>query len=182
MRRPWLLPTIVGLSLTGCLQIPQGPNVMVLPGTGKDFRQFTIDDQLCRQWAAQQIGGGASHAASSSAATGAALGTVLGGATGAALGAAAGNPAMGAAAGAGVGLFGGSMVGATDAATAHMIMQRRYDIAYAQCMYAEGNQIPVPRGSEPQSTWQPPTTGTLDVPPPPRGVPPPPPPGAGGSP
>jgi hypothetical protein len=181
MRRSWLLPTIVGLSLTGCLRIPQGPNVMVLPGTGKDFRQFVIDEQTCRQWAAQQVGGRASQAASSSAVAGAAVGTVLGGATGAALGAAAGNPAMGAAAGAGAGLFGGSMVGATDAGTAQMIMQRRYDIAYAQCMYAKGNQIPVPRGSEPRSTWQAPTTPTPVVPPPPRGVPPPPPPGVGGS-
>jgi hypothetical protein len=177
MRRLWLLPTIAALAVAGCLQIPQGPNVMVLPGSGKDFRQFTIDDQTCRQWAAQQIGGTASHAANGSAVAGAAVGTVLGGATGAALGAAAGNPALGAAAGAGAGLFGGSMVGATDATTAHMIMQRRYDIAYAQCMYAKGNQIPVPRGSEPQPSWAAPAAAMPDIPPPPPGVPPPPPPG-----
>jgi len=53
--------------------------------------------------------------------------------------------------------------------------QGRYDMVYMQCMYAEGNQIPVPgRG------WRSPVSGApatppSNVPPPPAGAPPPPP-------
>jgi hypothetical protein len=51
--------------------------------------------------------------------------------------------------------------------------QRRYDMAYIQCMYAGGNQVPVPGRSgygAPSSA----TPGT--APTPPAGTPPPPPP------
>jgi len=60
--------------------------------------------------------------------------------------------------------------------------QHRYDMTYMQCMYAQGNQIPVtrpgystPAGSVPATTTTigPPPPGT---PPPPAGTPPPPPP------
>jgi hypothetical protein len=182
MRKSWLLPVVAGLSLVGCVRVPRGPNVMVLPGAGKNFEQFIVDDGVCRQWAARQIGRTANRAANDTAATGAAVGTVLGAATGAAIGAASGTPATGAAVGAGAGLLGGTMVGASGAETVRWTVQRRYDVAYAQCMYAKGNQIPVPRGSLPQSAWPAPPPRMLraapdDVPPPPPGVPPAPPPG-----
>jgi hypothetical protein len=148
---------------------------MVLPGTGKDFDQFRVDDSVCRQWAAQQTGETPSKASDEAVVTGAAAGTLLGGATGAAIGAASGEPATGAAVGAGVGLLGGSAVGASNAEEARWAVQRRYDIAYMQCMYARGNQIPIPGGSRLQSTRQPSLDG---IPPPPPGTPPPPPPGA----
>ena len=181
MRIAGLLPIVTWLLAAGCVRLPQGPNVMVLPGTGKSFDQFTMDDAVCRRWAEQRIGESPTHTADTTAATGAAIGTVVGAAGGAAIGAAAGNPAMGAAAGAGAGLLGGSLAGATDAETARWTMQRRYDFAYMQCMYARGNQIPVPRGSWPTSA---PPAGSVptsnpppDVPPPPPGSPPAPPPG-----
>ena len=51
------------------------------------------------------------------------------------------------------------------------LIQRRYDIAYQQCMYSHGNDIPgVPRSTGPAPIPPPP-------PPPPPGAPPPPPPG-----
>jgi hypothetical protein len=152
---------------------------MVLPGAGKDFERFAVDDSVCRQWAAQQVGRTVNRAADDTAVTGAAVGTVLGAATGAAIGAASGNPATGAAVGAGAGLLGGSVVGASDAETVRWTVQRRYDVAYMQCMYGKGNQIPVPRGSRPRSAWPPPRMrAALDgVPLPPPGVPPAPPPG-----
>jgi hypothetical protein len=34
------------------------------------------------------------------------------------------------------------MVGAAPAAQAQQTLQQRYDIAYTQCMYARGNQVP----------------------------------------
>jgi len=180
MRKQWFLPITAGLLLAGCATLPTGPNVMVLPGNGKDFAQFQLDDAVCRDWASQQIGTTTKEAATNAAVSGAAIGTVLGAASGAAVGAAAGNPATGAAVGSGVGLLGGTAVGADYAAGAQWTVQRRYDNAYMQCMYAKGNQIPMPAGSRgaPTSTWRRPGgPPPVDVPPPPAGSPPPPPPG-----
>jgi hypothetical protein len=182
VRRAWLLPIVAGLSLAACIRVPSGPNVMVLPGAGKDFDQFQIDDDVCREWAARRTGVRASRAANDTAVANAAVGTVLGAATGAAIGAASGNPATGAAVGAGAGLLGGSLVGASNAEATRWTIQRRYDTAYMQCMYAKGNQIPVPRGSEPRSKWRrpppPPRSAPDSIPPPPPGAPPSPPSGA----
>jgi hypothetical protein len=53
--------------------------------------------------------------------------------------------------------------------------QGRYDMVYMQCMYVEGNQVPVPGGD-----WRSPATDVParppGIPPPPAGAPPPPPP------
>ena len=167
--------------------MPTGPSVLVLPGTAKNFEQFQTDDVVCRQWAHQQTGTTPNQAAAASTVTGAAVGTVVGAGLGAAIGAAAGSPATGAAVGAGAGLFGGTAVGAGNAYASSISVQGHYDIAYVQCMYAKGNQIPVSRGSQPTYTSAappppppppPPPQRPPDVPPPPEGTPPPPPPGA----
>jgi len=60
-------------------------------------------------------------------------------------GAAAGSPATGAAIGAGGGFLGGAAIGASRTDAAGTSVQHRYNIAYMQCMYAKGNQIPVSR-------------------------------------
>jgi hypothetical protein len=182
-RRVTVLLVVGALVLTACASVPTGPSVMVLPGTGKNFDQFQGDDAVCRQWATQQTGTTVNKAATGSTVGGAAVGTVVGAAVGAAIGAAAGGPATGAAVGAGVGLLGGTAVGAGNAQGASMSVQRRYDVAYMQCMYLKGNQIPVARGSRPAYTAAPPPpppappSATLPpgVPPPPPGTPPPPP-------
>ena len=49
----------------------------------------------------------------------------------------------------------------------------RYDIAYMQCMYTKGNQVPGQQGSQQPSYMLP---APPDIPPPPAGIPPPPPP------
>ncbi len=49
-----LLPVAALAALAGCVSVPTGPSVMVLPGTGKTFEQFQVDDGACRQWAASQ--------------------------------------------------------------------------------------------------------------------------------
>jgi len=180
-RAPALLSLTVALALAACTSLPTGPDVMVLPGGGKSLEQFSSDDGLCRQWAAQQTGIATSNASNESIVTGAAVGTVLGAAGGAAIGAAAGNPALGAAAGSGVGLLGGSAVGAGNAQRGEWTLQDRYDVAYMQCMYTKGNQIPVPAGSQPgystHSFLSRQESLRSSVPPPPVGEPPPPPPG-----
>ena len=78
-------------SLTGvsaCTIAPTVPSVMALPGTGKTFDQFRIDDGSCRQFASEQVGGvSANKAATTSAVGSAVVGTALGAAAGAASGA-----------------------------------------------------------------------------------------------
>lgn len=159
----------------GCAaRIPTGPSVMVLPGTGRTFDQFKYDDYVCRDWAVRQCGVAPTKVANDAAVAGAAAGTLLGAATGAAIGAAAGDPAMGAAVGSGIGLLGGTAIGADRGESAQWSVQRRYDAAYMQCMYAKGHQIPLPSGYE---RVQQRTERRSDIPPPPAGTPPPPPPG-----
>ena len=123
--------------------MPTGPTVRVMPGPGKPFEVFAEEDYMCRQWAQQQIGGvSPSETANQNLADGAMLGTLLGAGVGAAIGAATGGVGAGAAIGAGAGLLGGTSIGANSAYASEWHLQRRYDIAYQQCMYAEGNQIP----------------------------------------
>ena len=159
---------------------PSGPSVMVLPGRNASFDRFQGDDAMCRGWANQQIGMTPAQAAGETAATGAVAGAAIGAAAGAAIGAASGQPASGAAIGAGSGLLLGSAYGGSEASWARSEVQARYDAAYMQCMYAQGHQIPVPRGSGAYSSMPTPTpsydTDRVNVPRPPAGEPPPPPP------
>ncbi len=176
------LALAAGMLLSACVTIPTGPSVMVLPGDGKNFDQFQMDDGTCRQWAAQQTGTTAQQAANESGIASAAVGTVVGAALGAAIGAAAGNPGLGAAVGAGAGLFGGTAAGASASQVSAGSVQRRYDHAYMQCMYAKGNQIPFsgrarPSYAPPAAAPGPPPPAGVTPPPPPVGPPPPPPPG-----
>lgn len=139
----WNAARIAALSsmaavLSGCTAMPEGPSVMVLPGTGKSFDQFRLDDIDCRQYASAQLGGGtAAYNAADSGVHSAALGTLLGAAAGAAA-----NGGRGAGVGAGAGLALGGMAGTGAAQQSGGITQRRYDMGYQQCMYAKGHRIP----------------------------------------
>ena len=152
------------LLLAGCTQLPLGPSIAVMPAPGKPFDLFVGEEGLCRQYAEQQVGISPQQATTNSTITGAAAGTALGAAAGGAIGAAFGSPGPGAAVGAGTGLLTGSAVGANAGYGASWTIQRRYDIAYQQCMYAKGNQIP----------GFPTAYGPPAVIPPPRSTPPPP--------
>ncbi len=156
--------------LGGCATMPTGPTVTVYPGPGKPFEVFQADDYACRQWAEQQIGGASpSQTANQNLATGAAVGTLAGAGLGALMGSASGHAGAGAAIGAGAGLLTGTAVASGPAASSGYQLQRRYNAAYMQCMYAKGNQVP---GARPVRAYGPP-------PPPPGYGPPPPPPGYG---
>ncbi|TDG26385.1 hypothetical protein EYW47_03270 [Paraburkholderia silviterrae] len=158
--------------LSACAVVPTGPSVMALPGTGKSFDQFRNDDYNCRQFAFQQVGGTTTNQAVSNSAVGSAVvGTALGAAAGAAFGG-----GKGAAIGAGAGLLAGSAVGMGNAQGSAYDVQRRYDYAYLQCMYANGNRIPVAGRMQTQQPYY--QTQPRYLPPPPPGSPPPPPPGA----
>jgi len=124
---------------------PTGPNVAVMPGPNKTLPQFQEDDAVCRQFASQQTGGAApAQAATQSAVGSAVIGTALGAAAGALLGSASGHAGGGAALGAGAGLLTGSLIGGGNAQDSARHLQRRYDLAYKQCMATRGDQVPEP--------------------------------------
>jgi hypothetical protein len=169
---------VSALSLTGCVTVPTGPNVMALPGRGKSFEAFQYDDDGCRAYASSRVHPEARRA-NDSAVTGAAVGTVVGAATGAAIGAAPGKTPRRAPTRAGGGRHGGSAIAADETQYGRWSIQRRYDVAYVQCMYAKGNQVPLPRGARPAAAYEVPPPRRSNVPPPPSGRPPEPPPDAG---
>ncbi len=163
MRSRSILLVLILLVVGACATVPTGPSVMVLPPLGKPFDQFQAEDATCRQWARQQIGLSPQETINQNAATGAVIGTAIGAGLGAAIGAASGRAGAGAAIGAGSGLLVGTTSGANAGQVYGREAQRRYDIAYQQCMYANGNIIP---GMRSVSRSQ----RTLPPPPPPSGV------------
>ena len=124
------------IGLAGCVQMPVGPTVAVMPGPNKPFDVFVQDDALCRGWASHSIGDPGHDAAAqqmmASTITGAAIGAIAGGLAGG---------DRGAGAGAAFGTMAGASIGANQAAGTAWNAQRRYDIAYQQCMYSKGNLV-----------------------------------------
>jgi len=138
-----LFPLSALVLIGGCVTVPVGPQVRVMPGTGKGFDQFQADDANCRQYAYVSIGGpDAARAGQDNAAANAAVATAIGAAAGAAIGAVTGQAGHGAAIGAGTGLLWGSAGGANAAGYSSYQLQHMYDTAYMQCMYSRGNQVP----------------------------------------
>jgi len=135
------------VALSGCAVLPDSPSIAVMPAPGKPFEVFVTEDQFCRGYAFQAAGGKAQTAANTSAVESAAVGTALGAAAGALIG----SNWSAAGIGAGAGLLMGSAIGIGEGSASGYRLQRRYDIAYAQCMYAKGNLLPgqTPRYSEP---------------------------------
>jgi hypothetical protein len=151
------------LLLNACVSVPNGPSSMALPGTGKSFDQFRYDDASCRQFAHEQIGGTtANQAANDSFAKSAVVGTAIGAMVGAAA-----NGGRGAGVGAATGLFFGSLIGTDTANASSYGVQRHYDNAYTQCMYAKGHRVPVSGHIEQQPTYNPPPASPAGYPPPP---------------
>jgi hypothetical protein len=148
--RSTFLPLAAALALAGCVAMPSGPAVMAMPGTSKNFDQFRSDDVSCREYAQYWLGPGAEQVPTNAAAANALGGTALGAATGAIIGAASSQAGPGAAIGAGIGLLFGSLAGANAAGYSYYGLQRRYDAAYLQCMYARGNRVPAGPGYGPR--------------------------------
>jgi hypothetical protein len=169
---------VLGLLVVGlgaCTVMPNGPSVMVLPGSGRSLESFNSDDAYCRSYAYQQIGGKtAEESAKQSTVNSAAVGTVVGAVAGALIG----GGGRGAAVGAGAGLAMGTAVGSDRAQASGYGSQRRYDNAYVQCMYSKGHRVPVAAnmtsgGNVANSA---PPQRDPNIPPPPAGQPPAPPP------
>jgi hypothetical protein len=154
------------LVFSGCMtSVPMGPRVAVMPAPGKPFDLFMAEERMCRQYAQQAIGASPNEVASKNAIGATAAGVAIGTTLGALAGGREGAPV-----GAAVGLVAGSSAGSNQAAYASRDAQWRYDIAYEQCMYAKGNQVPGYQLQQ-QIPPPPPDTGyrqSAPYPPPPR--------------
>jgi hypothetical protein len=123
------------ITLAGCTTI--GPTVAVMPGPHKTFDAFQADQTECTGYSDHLLAGAADTYNKSQIGTavlGMALGAGLGGAIGGGHGA-----GIGAASGAVVGTAAAGVEGYRELNT----LQRKYDIAFSQCMYAKGNRVPV---------------------------------------
>ncbi len=108
-----------------------------MPAPGKSFDVFAAEDHQCRQYAEQSIGTSAGQSATDSEVKSIAAGTAIGAVAGALSGG-----HEGAGGGAGFGMLAGAAMGTDQGNSSGREVQRRYDIAYEQCMYAKGNQLP----------------------------------------
>src|SRR5258708_2392441 len=122
--------------LAGCAMQPVGPTVAVFPAPYKPFEVFQQDQYECGQYAGSQVAGRA-EAANNRALGTAAIGTALCRDIRAATGAGHAVP-FGGGAGAAV----GGSIAAVQSERGGFSLQRRYDIAFSQCMYSRGNQVP----------------------------------------
>jgi hypothetical protein len=125
-------------ALSACATMPTGPAVRVMPGPNKPFDVFIQDQNECKGYASSQVAGQAEQANNRAVGT-AVLTTALGAALGAAV---SHNAGRGAGAGAATGAVLGTAIGTGGSNESNYSIQRRYDIAFEQCMYAKGNQVP----------------------------------------
>lgn len=167
MKRFKLTTAVLALALlAGCATVPDGPSVLVLPGSDRNFNDFRADEADCRLYASQQIG----DPDYDPAVRGAVIGTVVGAVAGAAIG----GSHRGAGVGAGTGLLFGTAIGADSAQRKAYGGQRQYDNAYVQCMYGRGHRVPV-AGTMSRSRMNTNTSAEPNgyyPPPPPRSSPP----------
>ncbi|HEY3778573.1 MAG TPA: YMGG-like glycine zipper-containing protein [Rhizomicrobium sp.] len=155
--RTILLTTALAATLAGCVTPPMGPTIPVMPGPNKSLQAFQQDESVCEGYASQRVAGQAEVANNTAIGEG-----VLGTALGAGLGAAVGG-GRGAAIGAASGAVVGTAAGANTSAGAQFSVQRRYDMAYAQCMATKGDKVPHPR----RPRMYPPPPPPYPYPPPP---------------
>lgn len=132
---------LIGCSAPG----PMSPTVMALPAKGENFEVFQQHEASCRRYASTQTGGqSAGQQADKSAVASAVVGTGIGAAAGALFGSVTGHAGNGAAIGAGTGLLAGSVAGASRGRRAAASLQAQYNISYAQCMTANGEDVQAP--------------------------------------
>lgn len=125
-----VLPVLV---MAGCAQVPIGPTVQVMPGSGKSYAVFQADQSSCTL-AAQQRTRGHVDASNNRAAGVIAASALAGAATSYAYGERA---SVGAAEGGATGAVIAGEMGAND----QYSIQRLFDMTYGQCMFARGHQV-----------------------------------------
>jgi uncharacterized protein YcfJ len=141
-RAPKMIAAVASLCAVSACAVSElrGPTVTALPKPGTSQAVFEQEHLQCRNYAAEMTysarpGQGSLHTAIG----GAALGTLLGAAAGTAIGGAARSAGAGAVIGSATGVVGGSAVAAKNARASEL--QKRYNIAYTQSMYALGDTV-----------------------------------------
>jgi hypothetical protein len=154
---------LAATALTGCVTVPSGPTIPVMPGRDKSFAEFQADQQFCERYAHDRVAGRVDAENDKIARN-----TIIGTALGTALGAAIGGDTRGAVAGGAA----GAAVGASSAHPGYRqySAQRQYNIAYAQCMDYRGNDVGGRRGPR-HPRWDD-RRGDYPPPPPPDDYPP----------
>jgi hypothetical protein len=148
------------LLLEGCVTEPYGPTIPVMPAKGKSFADFQREDAECQDFADSRVAGRAKEANDR-----AVRDTVIGAALGTAVGAAF-NRRNGAGPGAAAGAVLGFGAASNDSRFAEDTLQGRYNVAYAQCMTAKGNDVATDEDRPPPRRWR---RDYYDGPPPPPG-------------
>jgi hypothetical protein len=132
---------VVLVAIAGCVTVPTGPTVAVMPGSQKPFEVFRADDAECRTCVCANRRPAGEQAAMNSAAATAIASTLIGAAAGAAIDPSVATPDR-------------APRSAQDQPAVRQRggQQRRgifvllhaayYDTAYLQCMYAKGNKVP----------------------------------------
>jgi hypothetical protein len=165
MRRTAILLALPAALAACAVAPPSGPDIVAMPGQGKDLAAFQQDDAACRGYASQSTGGTqAAQNATNNAVGTAVVGTAIGAAAGAALGSVSGNVGAGAAIGGATGLVAGSAIGANGAQASADDLQFHYDTAYAQCMASRGNTISTPPPAYAASPYPGPYAGPYPYP------------------
>lgn len=149
MKPSLVVALLAPITLAACATNPSAPpapssRVGVMPGPKKSLAAFDADERRCRQWADEHLDTTPGDASVDATARGALGGAALGAGTGALIGSTSGHVGQGAVIGAASGLVLGTLVGAANGDRAAGEQQRRYDIAYAQCMKAAGNTVDAP--------------------------------------
>lgn len=140
-----LFVSCIAASLGACVTAPPlAPSFTVLPKQGEPFEVFQKNDASCRSYASSASGEPSTQQAQSDQAASAAVGTGIGAAAGALIGSSSGQAGQGAAVGAGTGLLVGAIVGQGRVQQSTEMAQQLYDRAYAQCMSAHGELLPMP--------------------------------------
>jgi uncharacterized protein YcfJ len=122
-----------------CAIEPYGSSYAAMPSPYKPPEVFSSDEGACSAYARQVVAGHADTANQQAILT-----TLLGAAIGAGIGEAVGGGRE-VTAGAVGGAITGGMIGAANSTNASYALQHQYDVAYQQCMYNRGNQVPVAR-------------------------------------
>jgi uncharacterized protein YcfJ len=152
--RSTALSCAVAVLMGGCARAPEVPAVLALPAPGTPYARFRAEESNCRDYA-HAITVSDTTAANQRAVGAIVLGTVIGAAVGGGIGSAFGHAGTGALAGAGVGSDLGGDYGLGHNRDDEHSIQRAYDVAYARCMYANGNFVPG-HGPPPDPVGQPP--------------------------
>jgi hypothetical protein len=126
-------------ALVGCTGVAPGPVALVMPAQGRSLAHFQVDDEFCRAFALDRLGGVSPEAAAITNLASSVIGAMgLFGLAGAVI-----DGSRGARIGAAVGAVTGGIGAGVAGLDARSPVQTRFDNAYVQCMFTRGHRVPI---------------------------------------